>query len=228
MTQTVPNWTAIILGGGLLGAVTSAATLVTKGLVDQKEERIKHLIRNNEALKEQVSGERQKVKEVLDLFREQLHNIDTGNLNAADLLHLQEVFGLIEDFGELVEGFEDCKRAADWLESRKDVWVTASSKQAVSKYKRLLPRSRLKGFKDDLGNYLNWVHACLYIYGGRTANIPISDNVKMPVLTSAHPYIAAINFLIDLEDWGELSPKPRAYLREVLVRLTEQLSNEFT
>lgn len=227
MTQTVPSWTAILLGGGLLSAVTGISVFVTKGVVDKKDAHIKYLDKLNVDLKDQVSTENQKTKKVFEQFREYLQKTDTNSLDADDLLRFQEIFGVLEDFGEILGGFENCEQAAEWLRIRRDVWVNASTRKAASRYKRLLPRLKLSGFRKDIKGYLDWAYECLKFHGGRTANVPVANFVKTPSVPYSHPYISAINYIIETEDWGELNDVPRAYIKEVLMRLTDQLPSEF-
>lgn len=227
MAQTVPSWTAILLGGGLLSAVTGISVFVTKGVVDKKDAHIKYLDKLNTDLRDQVGTEKQKAKEILEQFREYLQKTDTDRLDTNDLLRFQEIFGVLEGFGEILEGFENCELAAEWIRIRKDVWVNTSAKKAASRYKRLLPRLKLSGFRKDMRGYLDWAYECLKSHGGRTDNVPITNFVKTPSVPYSHPYISAINYIMDIEDWGELNDMPRAYIKEVLMRLTDQLPSEF-
>lgn len=226
--MTQPHWTAIILGGGgVAGGVISFITLVTNRLIEGKEETIKSLTRENKKLQEKFVEERTRRKDLFDAFEDHLQSIDTNRFSSADMLRIKEVFDLLQEIGDLTEGFEDCEKAAEWLKGRKRAWAVKSSKQAARKYKHLLPWYKLKKFQNDMEQYLDWVCDCLSKYGGRTVNVPITEFMEMPTLTSPYPYIAAINYLIELDNWGELSQQPREYLKEVLALSAEQLPNEF-
>ncbi|MBW4579605.1 MAG: hypothetical protein KME42_08545 [Tildeniella nuda ZEHNDER 1965/U140] len=227
MVQSSPSWSTIVVGGGgILGALLTVVTLVTKGIVDKKEVQIGYLTQRNSKLETEIQEERQKSQRLVTDFSERLRNIDAGRLSPEDAVHLREIFNLIKGFENLQQGFSDCKRAAEWLDIRSKAWVQQACEYATQKYSGLLPRGKVKPFKDDLTLYLTWVHTCLSKHG-HTDNTPLSDFVKAPVIASPHPYMAAISHLLDKEDWGELTPDQIAYLREVLIRLRERIGESF-
>lgn len=227
--MTQPHWTAIFLGsGGVVGGAIAAITLVTNRLIEQKEERIKGLTRDNDELKSQIAEERHTSSKILGQFREHLQSMDAGRFSEADKLRIQEAFGLIQKLGSVLEGFKDCEQAAVWLGSRKQVWATEAAEQAIRRYKQLflLPRSKSPKFQEDMEQYLEWVCLCLTEYGGRTVSVPITKFMHSPAITASEPYLFAIKYLVDEKDFTELSPMSRAYLRTVLVRSAKQLPGE--
>ncbi|BAY57938.1 hypothetical protein NIES2135_48110 [Leptolyngbya boryana NIES-2135] len=222
MAQNSPNWFAIILGSsGLVGLVT----LVTKGIVDRKDVHIQYLTQRNEDLKEEAKAEKEKAARLVIDIAQRLNNVDTGRFSPEDAVRLKEIFSLLNNFESLSKGFADCKEAAEWLETCKENWVQQASKYTLRSYSNLIPRQKIGRFKEDLTEYLNWVHTCLKKYGGRTQNTPLP--VENPIVESPHPYIAAINYLIDERKWGELTPEQIAYLREVLKRLIDEIRKAF-
>jgi hypothetical protein len=228
MAQSSPNWFTIVVGsGGILSGILAVVALVTKGIIDKKETQITDLTQRNSRLERELEEERDKSKHLIISFSERLRSINAGQLSPEDAVHLREIFNLIKGFEDLQQGFSDCKRAAEWLDSRSKTWVQQASDHVTRKYRNLLPRDRTKLFKDELALYLTWVYTCLSKHG-HTDNAPLSHFVKDPVIASPHPYVAAINYFIEKEDWGELTPTQIAYLREVLMRLKEQIGKSFT
>lgn len=227
--MTQPHWATILLGGGgIVGGVISAVTLATDRLIKQKDETIKCLTRENDALQSQVTESRHTSNKILEQFREQLQNIDVGRFSDADKLRIQEVFGLLHKFGSVLKGFKDCEHAANWLDKRKQILAAEAAEKAVRRYKHLFlfPRNRGIRFQRDMEQYLEWVCVCLSKYGGRTVNVPITEFIKSSATTSPEPYVFAIKYLIDSTNFSELDPIPREYLREVLARSTKQLLSE--
>jgi hypothetical protein len=228
--MTQPHWTAIFLGsGGVVGGAIAAITLVTNRLVDQKEERIRGLTRDNDELKSQIAEERHTSNKILGQFRDHLQSMDAGRFSEADKLRLQEAFGLLQELGSVLEGFKDCEKAANWLDSRRHIWAAEASEQAIGKYKRLflLPRNKSAKFQENMEQYLEWVCLCLSKYGGRTVNVPMTEFIKTPAIKAVEPYLFAIKYLADEKDFNELNAMSRAYLRTVLVRSAKQLPSEF-
>lgn len=223
MAQTPPDWNVILIGGGgLLGV----ATFITKSLIDRKEDQVKYVSYRYEELKEQIKLERSKAQAMLSEIAETLKDIDAGKLDAVGAARLREAVRLAEEFPvSLEKETNDCQRAADWLNTCKSVWVKEAFNKAVSKYPRLVPWNKRKAFKTDLLKCLDWVCICLYKGGTRT--VKLSDFVTSPAVKSPHPYIAAITHLINQEQWGELTSQQRAYLQEVLTRLTETIQDKF-
>jgi len=227
MVQSSPSLSTIVIGGGgILGGILTVVTLVTKGIVDKKEAQISDLNQQKSRLEREIQEEKQKSQRLVTEFSERLRNIDAGRLSSEDAVHLREIFSLIQGFEDLQQGFSDCKQAAEWLDIRSKTWVQQACEHVSRKYRDLLPRNKVKAFKDELTLYLAWVHTCLNKHG-HTDNTPLSGFIKAPVIESPHPYVAAISYLIDKEDWGELTPDQIAYLREVLMRLRERIGEFF-
>lgn len=227
MAQSSPNWPMIVIGsGGILGGILTVVALVTKGIVDKKETQIADLTQRNSRLERELAEEKEKSQRLVTSFSEQLRGIDAGRLSPEDAVRLREIFNLIKGFEDLQQGFSDCKQAAEWLQSRRKIWVQQACEHVTRKYRNLFPRNKLKTFKDELTEYLGWVHTCLSKYG-HTANTPLPKSASGLSIKSPHPYVAAVIYLIDKEDWGELTPDQVAYLREVLMRLKEQIGESF-
>lgn len=223
MAQNSPNWTMLLLGGG---GLLSIVTFVTKGIIDQKQERIEHLNKRNQELDAQIKEEREKSQHLVTVLAEQLKNIDAGRLSPDDAVRFREIFNLLGGIENLQEGFNDCKCAAKWLQACKDRWIQKAYEQASRKYPALISKDKSRLFRGDLKRYLDWVYTCLHEHG-HTFNLPLSNFVKSPAISSPHPYIYAVSCLIESNDWGELTSEQIAYLREVLIRLTENIRAEF-
>jgi hypothetical protein len=163
---------------------------------------------------------------MLSEIAETLKDIDAGKLDAVGAARLRDAVKLAEEFPvNLEKETVDCQKAADWLNACKGVWVKEASKKAIKKYPRFVPWNKRSGFRTDIARYLDWVGICLY--RGGTRAVKLSDFVNTPAVSSPHPYIAAITHLIDQDQWGELTSHQRAYLQEVLTRLTEQIQDKF-
>ncbi|MBF2028373.1 MAG: hypothetical protein IGS48_16670 [Oscillatoriales cyanobacterium C42_A2020_001] len=227
MVQSSPHWSTIVIGsGGILGGILTVVALVTKGIVDKKETQISDLTQRNARLERELAEEQEKSQRLITSFSERLRSIDAGRLSPEDAVRLREIFSLIKGFEDLHQGFSDCKRAAKWLDIRSKTWVQQACESVTRKYRDLVPRDKVKTFKDELTLYLTWVHTCLNEHG-HTDNTPLPKFVSDPSITSPHPYVAAVSYLIDKEDWGELTPDQIAYLREVLMRLKERIGESF-
>lgn len=228
--MTQPHWTAIFLGsGGVVGGLVGAVTLVTNRLVEQKEESIKRLIRDNSDLKSQIDKERFNSGVIVKQFKDHILNIDAGRFSDADQLRIQQVFELIGKLDSFLEGFEDCEQAAIWLSNRKQEWAAEVTERTTKRYKRLflLPRNKSSHFLENIEQYFDWAGVCLSKYGGRTTTVPIREFVKPLATTNPEPYLFAIKHLVDSMDYSDLRAMPRACLRTVFARSAKQLSSEF-
>lgn len=223
--MTQPHWLTILFGSG---GVASVVALVTNGFVSRKDERIKYLEKKNQDLHLQVSEQRTKASRILEEFNEQLKSLDVNRFSAADKLRVQEAFGLLNKFGSTLEGYRDCERASEWLNSRKQEWAFDATEQTVRKYKRLflLPGRPIK-FREDIEKYLEWIQLSLSEYGGRTQNASVYEFIKSPAVSSSRPYIFAVRYLMEVKDFSNLGDKPSLYLRTVLDRSVNQLESEF-
>lgn len=223
MIQSSPNLSMILLGGsGMLGAVT----LVTRGIIDKKEAQISDLTQRNKRLETEIQEEKEKRVRMVADFAKRLTNLDAGRLSPEDAVHLKELFNLIQGFENLQEGFSDCKQAAEWLILRKKAWAKQACEHASRTYRNLVPRDKTNSFEEEIRLYLTWVETCLS-KNGHTRNTPLSDFVEVNIISSPHPYAAAISHLLDQGDGGELTSEQIAYLREVLLQLKGKLREIF-
>ena len=229
MLQLPPNWNMILIGGGgLLGGLLGIVTLITKNLVDNKEETIRQLSINCEDWKQKFKDEREKAHNILQGISETLRNIDSGQLDPVGTENLRQALRLTNEYEaiDVLGMYEDCERAGDWIRSCRKLWAKDACRVTFKKHPSLVPWNQRRRFRVDIENYLDWVCFCLYKGGERT--IELSDFVSTPVVRSHHPYMAAIAHLVDKGDkggFGELTPQQKSFLKEALMRLRDQIES---
>lgn len=220
MAQNSPGWVTVLIsvgglligGGGLFGAIYGGIKLVSKNI--EQHQRIQDL--------EKFLAEAKKKQErLIDEFAEQLGKIDSGQLGTEESFRLRQLMNLTEGLFSLSEGFSHCNRAANWLRIHKTDWTRQASEESINRYRKLIPRDKMKPFREDVGRYLEWAIACLD-QGGKT-NIALSDFVAIPSIASDYPYVAAISYLEEGNHYQDLEIEEKKYLKLTLNRLIEKI-----
>ncbi|MGD1941400.1 MAG: hypothetical protein ACFB0G_08795 [Leptolyngbyaceae cyanobacterium] len=213
MAQNPPDWVSIFFGG-IVALMFGTVTWIAKGMIDDKNVRITEL-------EGQLNKKDDEIRNQLALFVEEIRNIETGKLGAAESLRLRKLLNLAEGLAGHIAGFDDCREAAKWLRTCQKDWVRRASEKAIDEYRDQIPRGKSKDFQGELDQYLNWVAASLD-EGGRM-NIPLSEYVVPSSIDIEYPYIAALSYIKDSESHGDLSSEAEGYLKLVLERLIEKI-----
>ena len=126
-------------------------SFIGKGLVDIKQETINRYERQCKDLKEEISSEREKVKELLRTISASLKDIETSNLDPVNSALLGNIIRQAEEpIRALEQEFIDCEVAADWVDTCKKTWAKKASNFSARRYPRLVPFYRKLGFIADL------------------------------------------------------------------------------
>jgi hypothetical protein len=222
MVQSIADWSALIgCGVGVLGL----STALNKGTIDSKDTLIRYLERQNEDLKESLQKEREQSSSALERLQKALENPSLEKIASEFPSQYAEILEILDSLSNLADEFEDCKRAAEWLEIKKNLWIEKATQEIWERHKGLLfPFFKKEKFKRDLGGYLEWIYACLYRHGGSiSSKRPVSQFVPEPTFSSSKYYVEAIEYLIERHEWGDLESRPKAFLQEMLFRLRDQL-----
>lgn len=223
MVQSIADWSALIgCGVGVLGI----STALNKGAVDNRDSLIRYLERQNKDLEASLGKERDKANDALERLNKALENPSLAKFAADFPSQYAEILELAQSLNSLAGDFEDCKRAAEWLQTKKEIWIEKATQQVWENHRGLLlPFFKKDKFKRDLGGYLDWAYACLYRHGGSISpRRPVSQFVPEPAFSSSKYYIEAIEYLLERHEWGDLENKPQAYLQEMLLRLRDELN----
>ena len=223
MVQSVADWSALIgCGVGVLGI----STALNKGTIDSKDSLIRYLERQNEDLKVSLEKERTKSSNALERLNKVLESPSINKFTSQFPSQYAEIFELVQSLNDLASDFEDCKIAAQWLHTKREIWIEKATQKIWKDHKGLLfPFFKKEKFKRDLGGYLDWAYACLHRHGGSISpRRPVSQFVPKPTFSSGKLYVEAIEYLLDRHDWDNLKGKPQAYLQEMLLRLRDQLN----
>ena len=218
MTQMPPAWITVFISSGIL--VVGSVTLLTKSIVDQKEEQVKRHKDLYNSEKEKSEEERAKFAGAINEIRGMLQDISADKLDPVSALKLRDAIKLAEQIPEnLVKLSNDCKCAADWFNAHKKAWAQEACKEGVKKYSQLISFNKRKAFKVDLSNYFEWVYVCLSKGGTRTTLL--TSFVDTPAISSANPYIAAIEHVVSKEQWNGLTYQQKELVQGALSRLIE-------
>jgi hypothetical protein len=149
MVQSIADWSALIgCGVGVLGL----STALNKGTIDSKDTLIRYLERQNEDLKESLQKEREQSSSALERLQKALENPSLEKIASEFPSQYAEILEILDSLSNLADEFEDCKRAAEWLEIKKNLWIEKATQEIWERHKGLLfPFFKKEKFKRDLG-----------------------------------------------------------------------------
>ncbi len=232
MAQNSPNLLTTILGGsGVLGILTLmggfAGFVVNKHVAAIEAEKMR-LTGDNTTLRQSLGKAETDLKNAIDdvsnVFVLLEQQRDAEPLSSEDAARMKRILGQFQRL-RLIKEFEEYKTAARWLNYRKSDWVKEAVRVAVKEHSKLIPRQVRKRFEQDIAAYLNWVCMSLYVY--EHAKAPLSQFVSKPAIQNSFPYSAAIRYLKENRDRGELTLNQSRYLENMLDELLRKLTNEF-
>lgn len=223
MVQSIADWSALIgCGVGVLGI----STALNQSVLSRKDSTIQYLGIQKADLEKALEKERSKSNDVLERLNRALENPSLEKFASEFPSQYTEILELLESLNSLADDFEDCKRAAEWLQTKKEMWVEKATQHVWANRKGLLLSFfKKEKFKRDLGGYLDWAYACLYRHGGSVSpRRPVSQFVPEPTFSSPACYVEAIEYLLERREWDDLDSQPQSYLQEMLLRLRDQLN----
>jgi hypothetical protein len=135
MVQSIADWSALIgCGVGVLGL----STALNKGTIDSKDTLIRYLERQNEDLKESLQKEREQSSSALERLQKALENPSLEKIASEFPSQYAEILEILDSLSNLADEFEDCKRAAEWLEIKKNLWIEKATQEIWERHKGLL------------------------------------------------------------------------------------------
>lgn len=206
---------------GILTLVGALVAFIVKQLLTNKDVIIDGLNKEVQRYKIKLQEAEQAEEESRNAISELL---DKDNLNSQVLLKLNNIHQLFNRLDDKKKILEEYRKSADWLDFRRQNWIDRASKAAIKKYGRSIPILKRQQFKKDIAGYLHWVYICLYFYGH--PDVPIQDCVNHPTIQAPAPYIYAIKYIKNKEEWGELTREQSNYLKDMFDELIEKLEDE--
>jgi len=224
---SLPTWVIALGSGGLVGLSTLILNLF-KQLSDEKDKTTKRLKETYETqildLKQELEITKQELKGIKN-FKKTLE-VTVDNLKREGVTpETNEILRRIEGYLIEIEAndklINKTRNAADWVDERKKEWVNQVTKAAIKQYPRKIPRRKIPTFKQDMGNYLNWLHDSLYSGFFRK----MDSYVKTPAIESQFPYRFAFQELREMKDFGPLDPSEAEYLQKYIEELARRGSD---
>lgn len=115
------------------------------------------------------------------------------------------------------------KIASDYVKSKKEDWAKKGCESAKRVYKDLFKdTSKEEKFYQEIYQYLEWLQKSLYV---AHLHVDINKYVAKENRTFKEvlPYRNALNYIIDMNDKGDLSTEEFEYIKKYLAHLVNKL-----